>query len=79
VLPKEKTLSTAYSTYQSKSWYNEKENAIYTSTSLVLNRHKILARDYNSVKNFFDEVMKDDAQRVVIKKTGAVNTEKKPF
>lgn len=71
VLPKEKTLSTEYSYYQSKSWYNEKENAIYTSTSLTLNKHKIAAKDYATVKNFFDEVMKDDAQRIVVKKTGA--------
>jgi hypothetical protein len=79
VLPKEKTLSSDYSYYQSKSWYDEKENAIYTSTSIVLNRHKIAAKDYSTVKNFFDEVMKDDAQRIIVKKTGVATTEKKPF
>jgi transglutaminase-like putative cysteine protease len=79
VLPKEKTLSSDYSFYQSKSWYDEKENAIYTSTSFVLNRHKIAAKDYGTVKNFFDEVMKDDAQRIIIKKTGAGSSEKKAF
>ncbi|MGZ3880768.1 MAG: transglutaminase-like domain-containing protein [Flavisolibacter sp.] len=79
VLPKEKTLSTDYSFYQSKYWYDEKENAVYTYTSLVLNKHKIAAKDYSTVKNFFDEVIKDDAQRVVVKKTGATNTEKKAF
>jgi hypothetical protein len=79
VLPKEKTLSTNYTYYQSKSWYDEKENAIYTSTSFVLNRHKIAAKDYSIVKNFFDEVMKDDAQRIVIRKTGGATAEKKAF
>jgi hypothetical protein len=79
VLPKENALSSDYSYYQSKSWYDEKENAIYTSTSIVLNRHKIAAKDYSTVKNFFDEVMKDDAQRIIVKKTGVATTEKKPF
>ena len=68
-LPKETTLTTNYSYYQSKSWYNEKENAIYTATTLILQKHKIPAADYASLKNFFDDVVKDDSQRVVVKKT----------
>lgn len=68
-LPKETTLTTNYSFYQSKSWYNEKENAIYTATTLILKKHKIPAADYASLKNFFDDVVKDDSQRIVVKKT----------
>lgn len=79
VFPKERALSTSYTNYQFKSWYNEKENAIYTTTMLILKKHKIPAADYASVKNFFDEVSKDDAQRVVVKKTGEANSDKKAF
>lgn len=68
-LPKETTLTTRYSFYQSKSWYNEKENAVYTSTTLILKMHKIPAADYASIKGFFDDVAKDDTQRIVVKKT----------
>jgi hypothetical protein len=79
VLPNEKTLTTAYTYYQSKSWFNEKENALYTSTTLVLKNHKVPAADYASVKDFFDEVTKDEAQRIVMKKTGDRVEEKKAF
>jgi len=77
--PKEKSISNNYGSYQSKSWYNEKENSIYTATAIVLRKHKIAAADYPSVKSFFDEIAKDDAQRVVVKKTAAASTEKKAF
>lgn len=79
VFPKERTLSTAYTNYEFKSWYNEKENAIYTVTTLILKKHKIPAADYAAIKNFFDDVSKDDAQRVVVKKTGEASSEKKTF
>jgi hypothetical protein len=79
VFPKEKNISNSYASYQSKSWYNEKENSIYTATTIILKKHKILAAEYPSVKSFFDEVAKDDAQRIVVKKTGAAATEKKAF
>lgn len=79
VLPKEKTLSTNYTFYESKSWYNEKENSVYTATTLTLKKHKIPATDYASVKNFFDDVARDDTQRIVVKKTGEGNLEKKAF
>lgn len=67
VLPTEKKLKCDYGSYHSSSWHDAKENAIYTSTSLILNRHKILARDYKQVKSFFDDVLQDDTQRLVIK------------
>ena len=79
VFPKERTLSTSYTNYEFKSWYNEKENAIYTSTTLILKKHKIPAADYAAVKSFFDDVSKDDAQRVIVKKTGEASLEKKTF
>lgn len=78
VFPKEKSISNPYASYESKSWYNEKENSIYTSTVLVLKKHKISAADYSTLKNFFDEVARGDAQRIVVKKTGTA-TEKKTF
>jgi hypothetical protein len=67
-LPKPKDLSCAYATYTTKYWYNETEKAIYSTASLVLKKHKIPAAAYADVKNFFDEVMMDDSQRIVVKK-----------
>jgi hypothetical protein len=68
VLPSEKNIKSNYSSYTSKSWYNKEQNAVYTITKLVLLKHRIPALDYASVKSFFDEVLQDDAQRIVINK-----------
>jgi len=76
VLPAEKELKCNYASYKSKCWYNEKENSIYSVTSLILKTHKIPAADYAQVKTFFDNVMQDDAQKIVIVKK---ETEKKAF
>ncbi len=77
-LPKEKELKCDYATYKSATWFNEKENALYTSTTLVLKNHKVLAKDYKQVKTFFDDVLQDDSQRIVVKGTVG-EPEKKAF
>ncbi|HEY0058893.1 MAG TPA: DUF3857 domain-containing protein [Flavisolibacter sp.] len=79
VLPKEKELNTPYGFYHSRSWYNDKENAIYTATTFILKKHKVLAADYRTVKSFFDQVVQEDAQRIVLLKTETKTQEKKPF
>jgi hypothetical protein len=77
-LPKEKELKCDYGYYKASSWFNQAENSVYTATTLVLNKHKILAKDYGRVKTFFDDVVQDDAQRLVIKGTPG-SGEKKAF
>jgi hypothetical protein len=79
VLPMEKTVKCDYASYKASSWVNEKENAVYTATSLILERHKILAKDYTKVKSFFDEVIQDDSQRLVVKGTIGAPQEKRAF
>lgn len=79
VLPTGKALNTAYGSYQSRYWYNETENAVYSATSFSLKKHKVLAADYRMVKAFFDEVLQDDAQRIVVNKKVDSSTEKKAF
>jgi len=67
-LPKPADLSCSYATYTTKYWYNETEKAIYSTASLVLKIHKIPAAAYADVKKFFDAVLMDDTQRIVVKK-----------
>ena len=76
VMPKEKEIKCDYAFYKSTCWYKETENSIYSATTLILKQHKIPATGYASVKKFFDDVMLDDSQRIVVKKT---ETEKKAF
>ena len=74
----EKQIDNPYGYYHSKSWWNEKENAVYTATTLILKKHKVLAADYTMVKSFFDAVLQDDSQRIIVR-VEAVKAEKKSF
>src|SRR5436190_3128287 len=76
VLPKENELRCDYAVYKTKYWYNDSENSIYSATSLVLKQHKIPASAYAAVKKFFDDVIQDDAQKMVVQKNA---TDKKAF
>lgn len=67
-LPKGKELSCPYASYVTKYWFNEEQKAIYSTTQLILKQHKIPAAGYAEVKKFFDEILLDDAQRIVVKK-----------
>lgn len=67
-LPKAKELTNPYAAYSTKCWFNETEKAVYVSTTLVLKQHKIAAAGYADVKKFFDEILQDETQRIVIKK-----------
>jgi hypothetical protein len=67
-LPNAKDLTNPNATYSTKCWFNETEKAVYVSSSLVLKQHKIAAAGYADVKKFFDEILQDETQRIVIKK-----------
>ncbi len=67
-LPKNKELVCPYATYTTKFWFNEQENAVYSATQLIIKQYRVPAAAYNDIKKFFDEVLLEDAQRIVIKK-----------
>ncbi len=75
-LPKETELKCDYASYKTHYWINDTENSIYSTTTLILKQHKIPASGYASVKKFFDDVIQDDAQKIVVQKTAG---EKKAF
>jgi len=68
VLPKDKQINFEYGSYNTKNWYDEKQKAVVTTARLVLTQYHIPSEKYASTKKFFDEVMSDDSQRIVIKK-----------
>ena len=67
-LPPEKEFKTEYSSYTSKSWYDETVRSVYSSVSIILRQHVITAAKYVEVKKFFDDVLINDGQKIVIKK-----------
>jgi hypothetical protein len=67
-LPKAKQLQCKDASFKSEYWYNEKENAVYSAVTLVLNKNRINVVDYAAIKKMFDEIQMDESQRIVIKK-----------
>jgi Domain of Unknown Function with PDB structure (DUF3857) len=67
-LPTEKNIKCEYASYNSKYWYSAADKSVYSTAKLVLLQHKIPAAKYAGVKTFFDDVLKEDAQRIVVKK-----------
>lgn len=68
VMPATKELTSEYSHYISKTWYDENQKALINTVTLELKKHKIPAAKYAEVKKFFDDVMMNENQRIVIKK-----------
>jgi hypothetical protein len=67
-LPEGRNSQYNYASYSSNYWYDEKQRSVYSTAKIVLKKHKIPARDYIAIKNFFDDVLKENADRIVIKK-----------
>lgn len=67
-LPLPSEMKCDYASYSTRYWYDAGKNSIYSTAKLVLTQHNIPAAQFAEVKKFFDEVLKDDQQRIVIKK-----------
>ncbi len=67
-LPQAKNLTSEFASYTTKYWYDEQEKSIYGVARLKLIEQKIPAAKYQGVKTFFDDVLMDNSQRIVIKK-----------
>jgi hypothetical protein len=67
-LPPAKEFKTEFSSYMTKSWYDESKQSVYTTVQIVLKQHHIPAAKYAEVKKFFDDVLMNEGQRIVVKK-----------
>ena len=67
-LPTAKNFACEYGSYKNNYWFDAAKNLVYSTAKLELTQLKIPASKYASVKTFFDEVLQEDAQRMVIKK-----------
>ncbi|HSU27066.1 MAG TPA: DUF3857 domain-containing protein [Chitinophagaceae bacterium] len=68
-LPPAKKLECEAGRYSTSYWFDEKLNAVCAATTFTLWQYKIPAATYPSVKKFFDDVILDHSQRIVIKRT----------
>jgi hypothetical protein len=67
-LPEGKKILFEYGSFNSTYLYNEKENTITSITRLVLNEFKIPVAKFAAAKIFFDEVMEEFSEKIVVKK-----------
>jgi transglutaminase-like putative cysteine protease len=67
-LPRAKELKFAYGSYTTSYYFDEKQNSITTTARLELDEYKIPVARYTETKNFFDAVLAEYAEKIVIKK-----------
>jgi hypothetical protein len=67
-LPKSKEMKCDYASYSTKYRFDSAENSIYSTAKLVLTHYEIPAAKYAEIKKFFDEVLIDESQKIVIRK-----------
>jgi hypothetical protein len=67
-MPPAKEFKTDFSSYTSKCWYDEKERTVYSTVQIILKQHVIPAAKYADIKKFFDDVLINDGQKIVVKK-----------
>jgi hypothetical protein len=67
-VPKSITIEFKYGNYHSAIQYNAATHKILSIASLELHRHNIPAADFLATKKFFSDVIKDQTQKIVIKK-----------
>ncbi len=68
VLPPAKEFKNEYASYASKSWYDESKRSVYSSVQIILKQHVIPAAKFAEAKKFFDDVLINDGQKIVVKK-----------
>jgi transglutaminase-like putative cysteine protease len=67
-LPEKKQINTPFATYTTNYVFNENEKTLYAISTLALKQRRIANSDYQALNNLIDEILMDDAQRVVIKR-----------
>ena len=67
-LPANKDVKNEFASYTSRHWFDEKERSVYTVVQLFLKQHVIPAAKYADIKRFFDDVIINEGQKIVVKK-----------
>ncbi|MBX9784585.1 MAG: DUF3857 domain-containing protein [Chitinophagaceae bacterium] len=67
-LPAIKSISNEFATYSNTLSFNEAAGTITVTTHLQLSRHMIPVAKYNEAATMFEQVKKDENQKIVLKK-----------
>ena len=66
-LPKNKSISFPLGKYESSYWVDEKTHTVYSSACLIVNSFKIDPSQYEASRLFFDQVIDDGNQKIILK------------
>ncbi len=67
-LPRPADSKCAYATYRTSYVYDKNKNQVICTARLMLTKNRIPAAQYAEVKTFFDGVISDEGQKLVIRK-----------
>jgi len=67
-LPKARNLKFEYGSFNTTYQYNEKQRTIVTTARLVLNEHKIPVAKFLETKKFFNTVLEEYTEKIIIKR-----------
>ena len=67
-LPQPVERNCKYASYSTNYIFNQEKNELSTIAKVTLKQNKIPAESFKEVKAFFDQVISDDNQKLVIKK-----------
>jgi len=67
-LPKARNLKFEYGSFNTTYHYNEKQRTVTTTARLVLNEHKIPVAKFLETKKFFNTVLEEYTEKIIIKR-----------
>lgn len=68
-LPKDKEISTPIASYKAKYWHDKEKNQVYSVSELSVREQQVPAGKYAEAKKFFDQVLEDGNQKIILLKT----------
>jgi hypothetical protein len=69
-LPKNKTASFKYGRFESKYWFDESKRTVFSTVSLSIDNKIIPASVYEEARKFFDQIIDDGNQKLVLQANG---------
>lgn len=65
-LPKGRSIQSGIGKFVSRYWYDEKARKIFSTAMLQINHLSIPAAQYQDARKFFDQVIEDGSQKIIV-------------
>lgn len=71
-LPKDRNISSIVGQFSSKYWFDEKEKKVFSIANLEIRLFRVPAAKYPEAKQFFDQVLDDGNQKIILLNNNAL-------